>query len=422
MTLKSTRIVVTGMGAVTPFGIGVNPFWDALLAGKSAVKETENELWKKWIPVLAEIPEFDPIEYLTKKQVRNTDRFTQITLIAAAEAIKDAGLSSDDPYVAWKPDTSAHRIGISVGTAYGGVGTLAEGAETLAMNPDKRMSPRLLSKSLPNAAAAALALNYAVRGPVMTYTTACASSANSIGEGVAWLQTGKVDLVIAGGSESLFSPVVLSSLRSAGAIATEGPEDFSAWSRPFDANRKGMVAGEGAAFMVLEPYDRAVKRGAKIYAELAGYGASNDAYHETAPHPEGAGAALAIVQALEDAGIDANKIDYINAHATATPAGDKAESIALKRVFGEQLADIPVNSIKGAIGHLIGSAGAIESIACIKSIETGMLPPTLHCTDPDPDAPSNLVLKTQQHHVKHVLSNSFGFGGQNGSLIWKSLE
>ncbi|WP_233269792.1 beta-ketoacyl-[acyl-carrier-protein] synthase family protein [Heyndrickxia camelliae] len=417
-----TRIVVTGMGAVTPFGIGVNPFWESLLAGKSAVKETRNELWKKWVPVLAEIPNFDPLEFLPKKLVRNTDRFTQITLIAAAEAIRDAGLSSDDPEIAWQPNVSAHRIGISVGTAYGGVGTLAEGAEILAANPDKRMSPRLLSKSLPNAAAAALALHYAVRGPVMTYTTACASSANSIGEAMGWIQTGKVDMVIAGGAEALFSPVVLSSLRSAGAIATEGPEDWSTWSRPFDANRKGMVAGEGAAFIVLEPYERAVERGVKIYAELAGYGASNDAYHETAPHPEGAGAALAIEQAIEDAGIKADEIDYINAHATATPAGDKAESLALKRVFGNQLAHIPVNSIKGAIGHLIGSAGAIESIACIKSIETGMLPPTLHCTEPDSDAPSNLVLQTQQHPVKHVLSNSFGFGGQNGSLIWKNVE
>jgi len=417
-----TRIVVTGMGAVTPFGIGVNPFWESLLAGKSAVKETRNELWKKWVPVLAEIPNFDPLEFLPKKLVRNTDRFTQITLIAAAEAIRDAGLSSDDPEIAWQPNVSAHRIGISVGTAYGGVGTLAEGAEILAANPDKRMSPRLLSKSLPNAAAAALALHYAVRGPVMTYTTACASSANSIGEAMGWIQTGKVDMVIAGGAEALFSPVVLSSLRSAGAIATEGPEDWSTWSRPFDANRKGMVAGEGAAFIVLEPYERAVERGAKIYAEFAGYGASNDAYHETAPHPEGAGAALAIEQAIEDAGIKADEIDYINAHATATPAGDKAESLALKRVFGDQLAHIPVNSIKGAIGHLIGSAGAIESIACIKSIETGMLPPTLHCTEPDSDAPSNLVLQTQQHPVKHVLSNSFGFGGQNGSLIWKNVE
>ncbi|MEN1968389.1 beta-ketoacyl-[acyl-carrier-protein] synthase family protein [Lentibacillus sp. N15] len=421
MTVSTPKVVVTGVGAITPFGVGVPLFWDTLLEGKSAVQETKQNEWQKWIPVSAQLPEINLQDYLPKKLIKKTDRFTQLSLIATAEAIKDAGLSSASEE-SWSVDLPPHRMGISVGTAYGGVESLADGASSLTMNPDKRMSPRLLSKSIPNAAAAAIAMEYTIRGPVMTYTTACAASANAIGESMYWLKRGEVDLVLAGGAEYLFSPVVLSGLRSAGAIATDGPDDKQAWSRPFDVNRKGMVVGEGAAFLVLETYEHAVRRGAKIYAELAGYGASNDAYHETAPHPDGEGAAIAINRALATSGLKPNAIDYINAHATATPVGDKAESIALEKVFTETLASIPVNSIKGAIGHMLGSAGAIESIACIKSIETGWLPPTLHCTEPDPEAaPPNLVRETTKKAVHSVLSNSFGFGGQNGSLIWRSI-
>lgn len=418
MTVTTPKVVVTGVGAVTPFGVGVPLFWEALLAGKSAVRETKQTEWNEWIPVSAQLPEINMKDYLPKKQMKKTDRFTQLGLIATNEAVKDAGLSGETEE-AWTVDIPSHRLGVSVGTAYGGVESLTDGANTIAKDPSKRMSPRLLSKSIPNAAAAALAMKYHIRGPVMTYTTACAASANAIGESMHWLKRGDVDLVLAGGTEYLFSPVVLSGLRSAGAIATEGPEDMQAWSRPFDANRKGMVVGEGAAFLVLENYDHAVKRGAKIYAELAGYGASNDAYHETAPHPDGEGAAIAINKALETSGLKPDEIDHINAHATATPLGDKAESTALEKVFTDSYAKIPVNSIKGAVGHMLGSAGAIESIASIKAIETGWLPPTLHCTDPDPEAPPNLVLEPTKQQVTNVLSNSFGFGGQNGTLIWR---
>lgn len=415
------QVVVTGIGAVTPFGVGVPLFWDALLQGKSAVTETAQSEWKKWIPTSAQIQNFNANDYLTKKQIKKTDRFTQLGLVATAEAIQDAGLTSDLG-ANWSIDIPAHRMGIAVGTAYGGVASLNEGAADIARDASKRMSPRLLSKSIPNAAASALAMKYNIRGPAMTYTTACAASANAIGESMYWLQRGEVDLVLAGGTEYLFSPAVLSGLRSAGAIATEGPEDASAWSRPFDANRKGMVVGEGAAFLVLESYEHAKKRGAKIYATLSGYGASNDAYHETAPHPDGEGAAIAINRALEAASLKPGDIDYINAHATATPLGDQAESNALEKVFTDQYPHIPVNSIKGAIGHLLGSAGAVESIACLKAIETGWLPATLNCTEPDAYAPKNLVRESTKQHVNHALSNSFGFGGQNGALIWSRLE
>lgn len=415
MTISSSqRVVVTGVGAVTPFGVGIPDFWDGLVTGESAISETDDPDLSRWNPVSAQIKDLNPLQYLSKKQVRNSDRITQLSLIAAQEAIGDSGISLEEE--------NKNRIGVTVGTGYGGVQTLGEGTAQLVNNPGKRVGPRLLSKSIPNAAASALAMHYGFRGPVMTYTTACAASANSIGEAMYMIKRGEVDLMLAGGAESLFSPVIVAGLRSAWALAVEGPEDVPAWSRPFDINRKGMVPGEGAAFLVLETYERAVARGANIYGELAGYGTSNDAYHETAPHPNGDGAVLAMNRALETAGLTAANIDYVNAHATATPAGDKAESIALHRVFGDGLATVPVNSIKGAIGHLLGTAGAIESISCLLSIKTGWLPPTLNCDHPDRDAPPNLVRgSSQQQLVTNVLTNSFGFGGQNGSLIWRKV-
>lgn len=417
------RIVITGIGAVTPFGVGVTPFWEGLIGGHSAVRETTDSDWKRWVPVLADIPAFDYQEFLSKKQIKNNSRFTQLGIIAASEALKDAGYAKNVTDKKWRFDFPSHRAGISVGTAYGGVDTLSEGAEMLAFNPNKRVSPRLLSMSMPNAAGAALAREYGFRGPVMTYTTACASAANAIGEAQYWLKSGKVDMVLAGGSDALFSPVVFSGLHSAGAIATTGPTNKSTWSRPFDANRQGMVAGEGAAFMIMEPYEKAVNRGAKIYAELAGYGTSNDAYHETAPHPEGKGANLAMHQALEEANLQPKEVDYINAHATGTTAGDKVEALALQKVFGEYLPHIPVNSIKGAIGHTLGAAGAVESISCLQSIQTDWLPPTLHCSTPDNNTPSSIILgQAKQHYTTYAMSNSFGFGGQNGVLIWKLVN
>ncbi|ASK63687.1 beta-ketoacyl synthase [Virgibacillus phasianinus] len=411
---KAKRVVVTGIGAVTPFGVGIPVFWDGLVNGQSAIKETEEPELSQWSPVSAELKDLDPLQYLSKKQVRNTDRITQLSLIAAQEAMEDSGVNLEGE--------DLRRMGITVGTGYGGVQTLGEGTVQLVNNPKKRVSPRLLSKSIPNAAASALAMQYGFQGPAMTYTTACAASANSIGEAMYMLQRGEVDLMLAGGAESLFSPVILAGLRSAGAIAMDGPEDKSAWSRPFDTNRKGMVAGEGAAFLVLETYEKAVARGATLYGELAGYGTSNDAYHETAPHPNGDGAVIAMERALDTAGLQAHNIDYVNAHATATPAGDTAESKSLQRVFGDDLAAIPVNSIKGAIGHLLGTAGAIESISCLLSMKSGILPPTLNCDQPDSDAPPNLVReRSKKQEVTSVLTNSFGFGGQNGSLIWRKV-
>lgn len=414
------KIAVTGIGTVTPYGIGLSTFWNNLIANRSAVGAVEDEHLRQWSPVGARVPNFTPTDFLPRKLVNDTDRFTQLALIAAAEALTDAGILQNDG-VTLAPGIDPDRIGTAFGSAFGGIQSLEVGSGRLATGASKRVGPRLISKSIPNAAAGTIAIRYGLRGPSVTYVTACAASANAIGESTFWFWRDDVDFVLAGGVDSLWSPAFLSGLRDAGALATTGPEDPTTWSRPFDKNRTGMVMGEGSALFVLEPLERAKARGAHIYAVLAGYGSSNDAYHDTAPHPEGTGAVLAIKRALRSAHLSEMDIDYVNAHATSTPAGDVAETKALRTIFGERLDSIPVSSIKGAIGHLLGAAGAIESVACVKAIETGMIPATLHCEERDERAPLDVVPNvSRQQNIKTVLSNSFGFGGQNGVLIWQA--
>jgi len=418
--VQRMQIAVTGMGSVTPFGEGVDRFWASLLAGQSAVFNMKDEFLAQYAPVAAQV-DLNLEEYLTKKQIRNTDRFTQLALLAAQEALSDAGLiDSDGEFI--QAQLERDDVAVALGSALGGVQSLEQAAADLARDASSRVSPRLISKTIPNAAAAAIAKTYGFRGPVMTYATACASASNAIGEGRYWLMDGTAKVVLAGGAEHLFTPAVLAGLKAAGALALRGPEDKTRWSRPFDEQRQGMVMGEGAAFLVLEPLLQAQQRGAKIYGLLSGYGSSNDAYHETAPHPEGAGALLAMERALKSAGLKPADVDYINAHATATPAGDAAEASALRQLFGPDVDKVPVSSIKGSVGHMLGTAGAIESIACLKSLETGWLPPTLNCETPDRGMPGNIVTEARQENLSHVLNNSFGFGGQNGVLVFSRPE
>lgn len=414
---QSTRIVVTGLGAVTPFGVGVSQFWKSIISSQSAVRQTADEELRQWAPAVAEAIDFNPLQHLDKKLAQNVDRFSQLALVAAAEAFRDAGFTDAS---ALHDVYAEDQIGISIGCAFGGVQTLEEGSARLSTGKSSRVSARLVPKSIPNSAAANIAMQMGVRGPVMTYSTACASSANAIGEASYWIRLGEADMVLAGGAECLFSPTILAGLRAAGALAVDGKGDVSTWSRPFDKHRSGMIMGEGAAFVVLETLERAQARGAHIYAELIGYGSSNDAYHETSPEPHGSGAKLAMERALRSAGLSPNEIDYINAHATATPAGDLAESAALCDLFGDALANIPVSSIKGAVGHMLGTAGAIESIACIKAMEDGILPPTLNCDDKEDAAPPDVVPNvSRKAQINTSLSTSFGFGGQNGVLVWR---
>ncbi|MFD1064862.1 beta-ketoacyl-[acyl-carrier-protein] synthase family protein [Oceanobacillus locisalsi] len=420
--MKQVEIAVTGMGAVSPFGIGTSAFWDNVIANQSAVKEITDENIRKWTKVGARVPDFDVSDFLSKKITRNTDYFTQLALITADEALKDAGLLKSDGET-FIDDVDRNRFGTAIGTAFGGIQSLEQASEKLATEKAKRVGPRMISKAIPNAAASTISIQYGFRGPSNTYVTACAASANAIGESAYWFFRDDVDYILAGGVDSLWSNVFLSGLGDAGALAMKGPEDFTTWSRPFDEARTGMVMGEGAGLFVLEPLERAKARGAHIYATLKGYGASNDAYHDTAPDPEGTSAALAIERALRSAQMQPEEIDYINAHATSTQAGDIAETKALKTIFGANLDHMPVSSIKGSVGHLLGAAGAIESIASIKAIETGMLPATLHSENRDEEAPLDIVPNvSRKQPIQTAMSNSFGFGGQNGIVIWQAPQ
>jgi 3-oxoacyl-[acyl-carrier-protein] synthase II len=420
LPLTLPRIVVTGLGTVTPHGVGVETFWQALLAGASGVRPTQDPSLAPWTPVLAGVPDFDPSSYLSKKLTQDAANFTHMALVAATEAVQGAQLVKKGD--GWSPQTSAEHTGIFMGTSFGAVRGMDEAAAGLERDPNYRISPRLVSQSIPNAPAAALAIRYGVRGPVLTYTTACASAANALSEALNWLRSGRIDVALAGGSDSLFAPALLAGLRRAGALVTDGEGDPTEWSRPFDKRRSGMVMGEGAAVLVLEPLERARARGAPIYAELLGYGISNDGFHQIAPHPEGEGAILAMKMALDSAGISIHDLDYINAHATSTKAGDAAEIKALRRLFGDTLDTLPVSSIKGSIGHSLGAAGAVESVACIKSLQTGWLPPNLHCECPEEGAPKHLLEEAVHcQGVRTILSSSFGFGGQNGVLVWGAV-
>lgn len=415
-------IAVTGLGAISPYGIGVDTFWNDLIANKSAVDTIEDDYLRQWAPVGARVPQFNARDYLSRKHIKNTDYFTQLALIATNEALADADLLDQDGENL-RSNINSDRIGTAIGSAFGGIQSLEQGAYTLAQGKSKRVGPRMISKAIPNAAASTIDIRYGLHGPSMTYVTACAASANSIGESEYWFWRDDVDYVLAGGVDSLYSSVFLSGLRDARALATTGPEDPTRWSRPFDKARTGMLMGEGAGFFVLEKLEHAKARGAPIHAILAGYGASNDAYHDTTPNPEGESAALAIQRALRSAQMTPRDIDYVNAHATSTPAGDIAETKALKRVFEDHLDTIPVSSIKGGIGHLLGGAGAIESLACIKALETGIIPATLHCDEQDDISPKDIVPNTSREaSIQTTMTNSFGFGGQNGILIWKSAE
>ncbi|WP_245632824.1 beta-ketoacyl-[acyl-carrier-protein] synthase family protein [Alicyclobacillus kakegawensis] len=416
---SSARIVVTGLGAVTPHGVGVEPFWNGIIQNRSAVRTTKDPVLAPWAPVVADVPDFQPSDFLSRKTVRDTARFSQMALVAAMEAVRDAGLTADE---GWNPGTSPERTGVFMGTSFGSIRNMDDAATELAKDALARVEPRLVSKSIPNAAGSSVAIHFNIQGPVLTYTTACASSANSIGEAASWIQSGRVDVALAGGSDCLFASTLLAGLRASGALVSHGPDDHSRWSRPFDIDRSGMVMGEGAAILVLEPLERALARGAHIYAELVGYGTSNDAFHQIAPHPEGIGAMAAMRMALAQAGVQPADIDYINAHATSTKAGDTAEIKALSALFGEALDHIAVSSIKGSIGHLLGAAGGVESLACVKALETGWLPPNLHCDHPEPGTPRGLVQEARPQAIRYALSNSFGFGGQNGVLLWKRYE
>lgn len=405
--MRENRLVITGMGAVTPIGIGVSAYWDALTAGRCGIgRITRFDASALPVQIAAELKDFDPAEHMPKTLARTMDPFMQFAFVAAQEALADSGLDIEP---------EAERIGITMGTAMSGVTTIAHTQEEYAGG--RRVGPRFVPMAIGNIAAAQIAIARGIRGPSLTLNTACSAGGDAILTAATLLLAGEADAILAVGGESILCPIVVSGLSQAKALSRRNDDPETA-CRPFDAGRDGFVIGEGGGALVIETEAHALARGAHIYAELASWANTSDAHHVTAPCPDGAGAARCMQLALQKAGMQPSDIGYINAHGTSTPLGDKAETLAVKSVFGGRESAPPVSSTKSATGHLMGAGGLTETIACIKAIETGILPPTLHLAAPDPDCDLDYVPNTARHaDIRAAMSNSLGFGGQNSSII-----
>ncbi len=400
------KIVITGMGAVTPLGIGVDTYWNNLTAGKSGIDTIKSfDPSELAVQIAGEIKDFTPTDYLEKDLVRKTDPFMQYAYIAAEEAIKQSGIKIEPT-----------RTGIVMGTAMAGVATTAFTQDALSGASHKKVGPRFIPKILGNIAAANIAIDYDIQGPSFTVSTACSSGGDAINIACTYMQAGKADVMLAVGAESVLCPLVIYSLANAKALSRRNDDPQTA-SRPFDVTRDGFVIGEGGGALVLETEEHALARGARIFGYVAGCGNTCDAHHVTAPHPEGRGAMACLRRAIEDAGVSPADIGYINAHGTATHKGDAVETAAIKEVFGDALPY--VSSTKGATGHMMGAGGITEVITCVKAIETGTVPPTINLNEVDPECEGiDFVPNTaKQADIRYAMSNAFGFGGQNSSIL-----
>jgi 3-oxoacyl-[acyl-carrier-protein] synthase II len=409
------HVVVTGLGAVTPLGNDVATLWEGLLAGRSGVGPiTLFDPSALEVRIAAEVKAFDPVALFGPREARRNDRFTLFALEAARQALADAGLQVEGE--------DRREVGVLIGTAIGGINTLLENYDVLHTSGPRRVSPFMAPMMMPNAASAAVAITYGLRGLNLCVASACATGSHAIGEAAEVIQRGRAEVMICGGSDAVIHPLSLAGFRNMGAVSTRNDEPERA-SRPFDAERDGFVMGEGAGVLVLESLEHARQRGARIYCELVGYGATADAFHITAPEEAGQGAAEAMEQALHDAGLAPQDVDYINAHGTGTPLNDRIETQAIRTVFGLHADRLVVSSTKSMLGHLMGAAGAVEAIACIKSLETGWVHPTLNYEHPDPQCDLDYVPNQARRLEPRVaLSNSFGFGGHNGCLIFRRWE
>lgn len=404
------RIVVTGMGAVTPLGMGVEATWEGLRSGRSGISKISHFDASDFSSQIAgEVDGFDPADWLEPREVRHTDRFTQFAVAAAKMAVDDAGLDFER--------IDRDRVGVLIGSGIGGTATWEEQHRILMAKGPGRVSPFFIPMIILDMASGRVAMVFGVRGPNLGLATACATSAHAIGEASEIVKRGDAEAMIAGGSEAAVSPLAVAGFCSMRALSRRNDEPERA-SRPFDRDRDGFVMAEGAGVVVLEELEHARRRGAQIHGEVIGYGTSGDAYHITQPSPDGYGMALAMESALRDAKISPDDVDYINAHGTATPTGDPAETLALKKVFGDRARSIPCSSTKSITGHLLGAAGAVELIACLLSIRDGVIAPTINLDTPDPECDLDYVpLEARAQAVKVAMSNSFGFGGHNAILI-----
>jgi 3-oxoacyl-[acyl-carrier-protein] synthase II len=411
------RVVVTGMGVISPVGLTIEEFWKNLLDGKSGVGyitkfDTTNFATK----FAAEVKNFDPVNYMDRKLAQRMDIFTQFAMAATEMAIQDAGLNSDSKI-------DKERVAVVYASGIGGMWTYHTQHELFFKTGSPRhISPFTVPMMIIDIAAGYISIRYGYKGPNYATVSACASSANAITDAVMLIERGLADVVITGGTESAICPMGIGSFNAMRALSTRNDAPEKA-SRPFDADRDGFVMGEGAGTLILESLEHALNRGAKIYAEVAGFGLTADAYHITAPAPNGEGAARSMSMALKDAGLLPEDIDYINAHGTSTKENDKNETQAIKTVFGEHAYKLAVNSTKSMIGHLLGAAGAVEAIATILSITTGKIHPTINYENPDPECDLFYVPnKAIDREVKAAISNSFGFGGHNVSIVFKKFE
>jgi 3-oxoacyl-[acyl-carrier-protein] synthase II len=403
------------MGCISPVGNTVKATWSALLAGKSGAGAiTLFDASKHKTRIAAEVKGFDAVAAFGVRDARKMDRFTQFATVATLEALEQSGLKIDD--------TNRDRIGIVIGTGIGGIGTIMEQAEVLRERGADRVSPFLIPMMISDSAAGMLAIRVGARGPNMAIATACASGNNAIGDAMETIRRGSADVMIAGGSEGALVPLAMAGMNVMGALSTRNDDPLTA-SRPFDKNRDGFLMGEGAGILILEELEYAKARGANILGELTGYGTTDDAHHISAPAENGAGAAMSMKLALENANLTINDIEYINAHGTSTQLNDKSETSAIKTVFGEQAYKIPVSSTKSMTGHLLGASGAVEAVFSIMAIREGVIPPTINYQTPDPVCDLDYVPnQPRTASPKHVMSNSFGFGGHNATLVISRFE
>jgi len=406
-TAGSGRAVITGLGAVTPVGKSVPEMWDSLLKGSSGIgliRQFDTGLIA--CKVGAEVPGWVAEEQVGKRTASETDRFIQFAVVAAAEALRQSGLDLDGE--------DRERVGVVMGNTIGGMPNITRQQGKITAEGRVKLSPHFVTSMMPNMAAAHLSVMHGLYGPNLTLSTACASGADSIGTAMMMIRTGRADVMLAGGTESIYCTLILGGLGAARALS--GNNDPASACCPFDLRRDGMVMGEGAGVVVVESLDHALRRGAAIHGEVLGYGSCSDGHHVTAPSTRGQ--IYCIHQALRDAGIDPSVVNYINAHGTSTPVGDKTETASIKEVFGSLAHGIPVSSTKAATGHMLGAAGTVEAIICLKAIESGIIPPTLNLEKRDPECDLDYVPgQARAAQINVALSNSFGFGGQNATLV-----
>ncbi|WP_077368642.1 beta-ketoacyl-ACP synthase II [Anaerosalibacter sp. Marseille-P3206] len=409
------RVVITGLGPITPIGTGKEDYWNSLIEGKSGISHITNFDTEGYTSTIgAEVANFHPEEYMDKKEAKRMDKFAQFAVAATKLAIEDSKIDLES--------IDKRRVGVILGSGVGGIETLESEHTKLMEKGPRRVSPFFIPMMISNMGPGQITMTYGFKGPSFTVTTACASGNHAIGESFRMIQNGAADLIVTGGSEAAVSPISVAGFCSMKALSTNNDEPEKA-SRPFDKNRDGFVIGEGAGIIILEELEHALNRNAHIYGEIIGYGATSDAYHITAPDPEALGAVEAMRLAIEDAGVDIDVVDYINAHGTSTYYNDKLETLAIKKLFKEHAYKLSVSSTKSMTGHLLGAAGGIEAIASVLAIENGIIPPTINYETPDPECDLDYTPnKAKSREVNYALSNSLGFGGHNAAILLKKYE